>query len=40
VKVVEIDTAVNASDIFTKALLAPAFLRHKSTIMGPQTRPL
>ena len=31
------DTETNEADIFTKALLAPAFLRHQATIMGPQT---
>jgi hypothetical protein len=30
------DTETNESDIFTKALPAPAFLRHQSTILGPQ----
>ena len=36
IKVVGIDTADNPSDIFTKALPAPAFIRHRKTLMGPQ----
>ena len=30
-------SAMNAADIFTKPLHAPAFLRHRGTIMGPQS---
>jgi hypothetical protein len=37
VKVEGIDTADNPADIFTKALAASAFTRHRDTIMGPQT---
>jgi hypothetical protein len=32
-----LSTEFNWTDIFTKALNAPAFLRHQSKIMGPQT---
>ena len=34
------DTAMNAADLFTKALHAPLFKRHFDTIMGPQQAPL
>jgi hypothetical protein len=37
VQVEGIDTADNPADIFTKALHATAFTRHRDTIMGPQT---
>jgi hypothetical protein len=39
VRVTSVDTAKNPADIFTKALEASAFNRHRSTIMGPQERP-
>jgi len=39
VKLMQIDTNDNASDIFTKALHSPTFLRHAATIMGPQSPP-
>jgi hypothetical protein len=39
VRVEKVGTAHNASDIFTKALPASLFLRHRSTIMGPQRPP-
>ena len=37
IKVDRIDTAANPADLFTKALHAPAFHRHRATIMGPQS---
>jgi hypothetical protein len=37
IRVEGIDTADNPADIFTKALHATAFTRHRDTIMGPQT---
>jgi len=40
IKALPIDTADNASDIFTKALPVKPFLKHRHTIMGPQTRPI
>jgi hypothetical protein len=39
VKVIGVNTNDNGADIFTKALARAPFLRHKSTIMGPQDRP-
>ena len=39
IKVFSVNTAYNASDIFTKALPKDAFLRHKTTICGPQVAP-
>ena len=32
-----VNTFDNSSDFFTKALHAPAFVRHRAHIMGPQT---
>ena len=37
VEVLGVDTENNESDIFTKALHAPAFKRHQASIMGPQS---
>ena len=37
IEVERVSTEDNAADLFTKALHAPAFLRHRATIMGPQT---
>jgi hypothetical protein len=37
IKVDRVDTAANPADLFTKALHAPAFHRHRATIMGPQS---
>ena len=39
VKTTPVNTADNESDIFTKALPAAAFLRHRATLMGPQECP-
>jgi hypothetical protein len=39
IKVKGISTYDNAADIFTKALAAPLFLKHRYTIMGPQEAP-
>ena len=39
IKVKGISTSDNAADIFTKALAAPLFLKHRYTIMGPQQAP-
>jgi hypothetical protein len=39
IKVKGISTSDNAADIFTKALAAPLFLKHRLTIMGPQAPP-
>jgi hypothetical protein len=36
IEVGPIDTSLNAADMFTKALPATSFLRHRATIMGPQ----
>jgi hypothetical protein len=36
IKVEQIDTKNNASDMMTKALHAPLFNRHRYRIMGPQ----
>jgi hypothetical protein len=36
IKVEQIDTKYNASDMMTKALHAPLFFRHRYRIMGPQ----
>ena len=37
IEVERVSTEDNAADLFTKALHAPTFLRHRATIMGPQT---
>jgi hypothetical protein len=37
IKVGGVDTADNHADMFTKALHAPAFTRHRDPVMGPQT---
>ena len=37
IKVERVDTEQNPADLLTKALHAPAFLRHRGAIMGPQT---
>jgi hypothetical protein len=37
IQMFRLSTEFNWTDIFTKALNAPAFLRHQSKIMGPQT---
>jgi hypothetical protein len=39
IKVQGISTSDNAADIYTKALHAPLFLKHRYTIMGPQEAP-
>jgi hypothetical protein len=39
IKVKGVSTRDNAADIFTKALAAPLFLKHRYTIMGPQQAP-
>jgi hypothetical protein len=39
IKVRGISTHDNAADIFTKALAAPLFLKHRYSIMGPQRAP-
>ena len=39
IKAARVGTEVNPSDIGTKALHAPVFLRHRLSIMGPQDRP-
>jgi hypothetical protein len=39
IKVFGVNTADNVSDIFTKALAAGPFLKHKAELMGPQTCP-
>jgi hypothetical protein len=36
----KVPTDLNEADIFTKALNAPAFMRHRDSIMGPQTAPI
>ena len=36
IKVEQIDTKYNASDMMTKALHAPLFNRHRYRIMGPE----
>jgi hypothetical protein len=36
IKVEQIDTKLNASDMMTKALHVPLFHRHRYRIMGPQ----
>jgi hypothetical protein len=39
VKVVKVHTSVNGADMFTKALPADSFRRHRSLVMGPQSAP-
>jgi hypothetical protein len=40
VKVAGEDTKLNETDIFTKALDAPLFVRHQGEMMGPQSPPI
>ena len=39
IDVTKVDTADNPADLFTKALHAPAFTKHRETVMGPQEPP-
>ena len=39
VKAVSVDTRLNPSDLGTKALHSPSFIRHRDAIMGPQEVP-